>query len=71
MVSLKVVLTLAMLQFLAAAAPIAEPQGGFTLVPVVGGGSGMLNTPTNGPASIYTELQGLPLEAESEMEFEG
>lgn len=71
MLSLKVVLTLAVLQFLAAAAPIAEPQGGFTLVPVVGGGSGILNTPTNGPASIYTELQNIPLDVESEIEFEG
>jgi hypothetical protein len=71
MLSLKFFLTLALMQFLAAAAPIAEPQGGFTLVPVVGGGSGILNTPTGGPASIYTEIQSLPIEVESEMEFVG
>ena len=71
MLSLKFILTLAVPQFLAAAARIADAQGGFTLVPVVGGGSGLLNTPTRGPASIYTEIQSLPIEVEPEMKFEG
>jgi hypothetical protein len=71
MLSLKFILTLAVPQFLAAAAPIADAQGGFTLVPVVGGGSRLLNTPTGGPASIYTEIQSLPIKVEPEMKFEG
>jgi hypothetical protein len=71
MLSLKFFLALAAPQFLAAAAPIADPQGGFTLAPVVGGGSGLLNTPTGGPASIYTEIQSPPSEVGSEKKFRG
>jgi hypothetical protein len=71
MLSLKFFFALAVPQFLAAAAPIADPQGGFTLAPVVGGGSGLLNTPTGGPASIYTEIQSPPTEGGSVKEFRG
>ena len=71
MLSLKLFLALAVPQFLAAAAHIADPQGGFTLAPVVGGGSGLLNTPTGGPASICTEIQSPPTEGGSVKEFRG
>jgi hypothetical protein len=71
MLSLKFFLALAVPQLLAAAAPIADPQDGFTLAPVVGGGNGLLNTPTGGPASIYTEIQSPPTKGGSVKEFRG
>jgi hypothetical protein len=70
MLSLKIFLNLALLQVFAAAAPIANPQT-LNIVPPLGSDTGILNTAVNGPASIYTELQGEPLYLDSETEFEG
>jgi hypothetical protein len=68
MLSLKIFLTVTLLQILAVATPIA-PRQVLTLFPVEGGGDGILNTPTGGPASIYTEFEGEP-SSEIEQEFE-
>jgi len=60
MPSLKFLITISLLQILASAAPILPRQ--IELLPVKGGGSGILNTlvgPIDG--GMHTELQTLPI----------
>jgi len=70
MLSVKFFLTVALLQILAAAAPTPNPQG-IVLTTPKDDPTGILNTSVNGPASIYTELQGEPLDLDTQLEFEG
>ena len=72
MLTLKLFLTIAVLQILPTAAPIAPRQTGpFTLVPVMGSGTGILNTSSGSlDSGIYTEYQGQLIGGELEQELE-
>lgn len=60
MLSVKLLITISLLQILASAAPIRPRQ--IELLPVKGGGNGILNTPV-GPVDggMHTELQSMSI----------
>jgi hypothetical protein len=71
MLSLKLFLTISLLQILATAAPLLPRQGPIEIFPVEGGGNGILNTLV-GPSEtgIYTEIQRQPIEGHNVQELE-